>query len=61
MMQILGYFEPYRDLTKLLKYVLPKVLLLCKTLLFFFGKLTLFFDYYHYTVVVLCCIFLTRY
>jgi len=48
MMQILGYFEPLRDLTKFLNF-LPKVLFFWKT---FFGKLTSFFNYYHYIIVV---------
>lgn len=30
MMQILVYFESLRDLTKFLKYFLPKVLFFCK-------------------------------
>lgn len=50
MMEILVYFKPLRDLTKFLKYFLPKVLFFCKTL--FVGTLTSFFKYYHYVIVV---------
>lgn len=49
MMQVLVSFEALGDLTKFLKYFLPKVLFFSKT---FFGKLTSFFDYYHYVIVV---------
>lgn len=43
MMEILVYFKPLGDLTKFLKYFLPKVLFFCKTL--FVGTLTSFFKY----------------